>query len=240
MKKWLLVVVTMLSCMTAAWAEDKPAPALAPPQAASLSGKVLEVKDVEPYTYLRLKTKDGEMWAAVSKTPVKVGSDVTVSNVHIMNNFESKTLKRKFDKIAFGSIAGPGASPAASGGDLAAVHAGVAKPVDVADVKVDKATGPNAKTVAEITTGRTALKDKPVAVRGKVVKFTPEVMGKNWVHLRDGSGAAADGSNDVLVTTKDEAKIGDIVLVTGVVHIDRDLGSGYSYKVLVEEAKLQK
>ena len=103
-----------------------------------------------------------------------------------------------------------------------------------------KATGPDARTVAEIVSGRVALKDKPVVVRGKVVKFTPEVMGKNWIHVRDGTGSAADGTNDVLVTSKDTAKIGDVVLVKGVVHTDRDLGSGYSYKVLVEEASLQK
>ena len=79
-----------------------------------------------------------------------------------------------------------------------------------------------------------------MVVRGKVVKYTPGVMGKNWVHLRDGSGSAADGTNDVLVTTKDETKIGDVVLARGTVRTDVNLGSGYSYKVLVEEATLQK
>ena len=64
--------------------------------------------------------------------------------------------------------------------------------------------------------------------------------GKNWVHLRDGSGKSDDGSNDLLVTTNDSAALGDVVLVKGVVAIDRDLGSGYAYKVLVENAKLQK
>ena len=111
--------------------------------------------------------------------------------------------------------------------------------MDAGDVKVAKATGPDARTVAEIVSKRAELKDKNVVVRGKVVKFTPQVMGKNWVHLRDGSGSAADNTNDVLVTTKDEAKIGDVVLVTGIVHTDKDLGSGYSYKVLIEEAKLK-
>jgi hypothetical protein len=123
---------------------------------------------------------------------------------------------------------------------MGAMHAGMAKPVDVPDVKVAKATGADARTVAEIVSGRVALKDKPVVVRGKVVKFTPGVMGKNWIHLRDGSGAAADGTNDVVVTTKDETKIGDVVLVKGVVRTDRDLGSGYKYAVLVEDATLQK
>lgn len=131
------------------------------------------------------------------------------------------------------------AAPVA-GGDMAAVHAGIAKPVDVGDVTVAKATGPDARTVAEIATRRTELKDKTVVVRGKVVKFTPAVLGKNWIHLRDGSGSAADGTNDILLTTKDEARIGDVVLARGVVHIDRELGSGYSYKVLIEDATLQK
>ena len=119
-------------------------------------------------------------------------------------------------------------------------HSGIGKPVDVGDVKVPKASGPNARTVAEIVTKRIELKDKTVLVRGKVVKYTPEVMGKNWIHLRDGSGSAADNTHDVLVTTKDQARIGDVVVAKGVVHTDRDFGSGYSYKVLVEDATLQK
>jgi hypothetical protein len=65
-------------------------------------------------------------------------------------------------------------------------------------------------------------------------------MGKNWAHLRDGSGSAADNSNDVLVTTKDQTKVGDVVTAKGVVHLDKDFGAGYTYKVLVEDAALQK
>ena len=84
------------------------------------------------------------------------------------------------------------------------------------------------------------LKDKPVLVRAKVVKYNGGIMGKNWVHLRDGSGAAADGSNDLLVTTAEPAKVGDIVNAEGVVRTNKDFGSGYAYKVMIEDAKLKK
>ena len=235
MKKLLLsLVVSMFACI--AWAADTP-PA---PPSASINGKVLEAKDVESYTYLRLKTKDGEIWAAVNKTPVKVGADVTIDNPTVMNNFESKTLKKTFDRIVFGSIAAPGAGASAAGADMPALHAGMSKPVDVGSVKVAKAAGPDARTVAEVNARKADLKGKPVVLRGKVVKFTAGVLGKNWIHLRDGSGSAADGSDDILVTTLDETKIGDVVLVKGIVATDRDFGSGYSYKVLVEEATLGK
>ena len=124
--------------------------------------------------------------------------------------------------------------------DAIHMRAGAAKAADVGDVKVSKATGPDARTVAEIVAKGPELKDRTVLVHGKVVKYTPGVMGKNWIHLRDGSGSASDGTNDVLVTTLDETKIGDVVLARGTVRTDVNLGSGYAYKVLVDEAKLQK
>jgi hypothetical protein len=77
-------------------------------------------------------------------------------------------------------------------------------------------------------------------VRAKVVKFTPAILGKNWIHVRDGTGTQADGTNDVLVTSQAEAKVGDVVLIKGIVRTDVDLGSGYAYKVLVEDATLTK
>ena len=233
--KLLLAILVMLG-ISVGWAAEKPAA----PKTASFKGKILEFKDVENYTYLLLKTKDGETWAAVARTPVKNGADVTIENAMVMNNFESKSLKKTFDKIVFGTLGVAGASAAGAGGDMAAAHSGVAKAADVRDVKVPKASGPDARTVAEIVTKRAELKDKTILVRGKVVKYTPEVLGKNWIHLRDGSGSASDNTDDVLVTTKDQARIGDVVVVKGVVHTDRDLGSGYSYKVMIEEATLQK
>lgn len=137
--------------------------------------------------------------------------------------------------------AAPAAAPAKPAAVLPPGHVPVnTTPVDLSNIKVPKASGPDARTVAEIVTKSTELKDKNVLVRGKVVKFSPNILNKNWVHLRDGSGSDADNTNDVLVTTNDQAKIGDVVTVKGVVRIDKDFGSGYSYKVLIEEATLQK
>jgi hypothetical protein len=206
--------------------------AAAPPPAGTLRGEVLEARNVDSYTYLRLKTAGGETWAAVPTTAVKPGAQVSIGNVSVMENFESKTLKRKFDKIVFGQIVDPTAGP----GTAAAGPAAQAdKPI-----KVDKASGPDARTVAEVVGGRAALKDKSVLVRGQVVKVNTGIMGKNWLHLRDGSGSAADGSNDILVTTKDIAALGDVVSAKGTVRTEVNLGSGYNYAVLIEDAALRK
>lgn len=202
----------------------------------ALRGEVLEVRDVDSYTYLRLKTRDGETWAAVPKAAIRTGALVSIEDPMVMKNFESKSLKKTFDTVVFGNLAAGEGKTAGKEAPLA--HANVIR--DKADAKVARAAGANAHTVAEIVSGAAALKDKPVVVRGRVVKFNAQIMGKNWVHLRDGSGTDAAGTNDVLLTTTDTAQPGDVVTASGVVRTDRDFGSGYAYKVLIEEATLQR
>jgi len=157
----------------------------------------------------------------------------------VMTNFESKALKQTFQTILFGTLGGAGGGAPGAGSDMAAAHSNLPKTTDTGDIRVPKASGANARTVAEIVTKGAALKDKPVLVRGKVVKYNPGIMGKNWIHLRDGSGSAADGTNDILATSTNAAKAGDVVTVAGVVRTEKDFGSGYSYKVLIEDATLQ-
>ncbi len=142
----------------------------------------------------------------------------------------------------------PGAMPMGAG--QASPHAGMqgmpgmpatAAPAASAPVeKVAKATGADARTVAEAYSQRAQLTGKDVVVRAKVVKFLPGIMGKNWVHLQDGSGAAADGTNDLTANTMQTVKVGDVVVAKGVLRTDVDVGMGTKYKVLLEDVKFQK
>lgn len=135
--------------------------------------------------------------------------------------------------------ASTGAAHAMPGAGSAASPHGAA-PAAAPVKKVPKATGPNARTVAEVVGGKATLKDKPVLVRAQVVKVTTGVMGKNWVHLQDGSGKAADGTHDVIATTKDTVAVGDVLNAKGTVRTDVNIGSGYAYAVLIEDAALGK
>lgn len=237
-----LALCATLSAAPTAWAQG----------AAPLKGEVLEVQNVPGYTYLRLKTQAGETWAAVMTAPIKPGATAVVVNPMVMQNFQSKVLNRQFDRIVFGTLEGataPGATAAPPTGGTTALPstlpnlqmrpvapAGTAAPV----AKLAKASGPEGRSVAEIVQGRGQLKDKTVLVRGQVVKVNLGIMGKNWLHLQDGSGKASDGSNDVLVTTTEQAKLGDVVQARGTVRTDVTVGPGYAYAVMIEGATLRK
>lgn len=100
---------------------------------------------------------------------------------------------------------------------------------------ITKAEG--GKTVAEVFAEKDALAGKPVTFRGKVVKTNPDIMGKNWLHVRDGSGE--EGTNDLTITTAGTLpNVGDTVVVTGNVTLNKDFGMGYAYDVLVEDAQV--
>lgn len=228
--------MVLMLCASVGWS----ATPSAVPALTMIQGEVLEVREVESYTYLRLKTRAGEIWAAVAKVSVKKGVSVVVENAQQMNNFESKSLKKTFPVIFFGNLAQPKLSNTESAAQMASARASSPKAEAVLDAKVSKATGPDAHTVAELVAKVSDLKDKTVVLHAKVVKYNPGIMGKNWAHLRDGSGSAADNTHDILVTTQEPVKVGDVVTFKGMLRKDKDFGSGYMYQVLIEEAKLQK
>jgi len=97
-----------------------------------------------------------------------------------------------------------------------------------------------AKSVGDLYKERTALSGKQVTLHGKVAKVNNQIMDRNWVHLRDGTGDTADGSNDITITTMDTANPGDTVTVVGTLVVDMDFGSGYKYPLLIEKATITK
>ncbi|MBI4698510.1 MAG: DNA-binding protein [Nitrospirae bacterium] len=193
-----------------------------------LTGKVAETMDSGSYTYINLE-KDGKtMWVAIPQTQITKGQNISIKPGAEMVNFESSKLKRKFDKIIF------------SEGLADKKEAGKSRtPVAAEKVKVEKASGPNAYTIAEIYKNKNSLDKQDVVVKGKAVKVSPGIMNKNWIHLQDGTGDPANGDNDLVVTTDDLPSVGDIVTVSGKLTKDKDFGSGYSYSVIIENASVK-
>jgi len=227
----------------------------------TFSGKVIETMDAAGYTYVRVEAGTEKLWAAAPKTVVKVGDAMTITDGMPMPNYHSKSLDRDFPMIYFAGSLGsgdataqlPAGHPPIGGGDpklpanhppmtggaatLPADHpplgSGAAKP-KVELTGITKAKG--GQTIQEVFAGKQKLAGKEVTVRGKVVKYNAQIMGKNWLHIQDGTGTA--GSNDLTITTSTPAKVGDTVLVTGLLSADKDFGAGYKFSVILDDAKV--
>ena len=102
------------------------------------------------------------------------------------------------------------------------------------------AKAPGGVTVADVWTRRTALAGQPVVLRGQIVKASYDILGANWYHLQDGSGVVASGTHDLVVTSSEHVKTGDVVTVTGVLTTGKDFGAGYAYDAIIEQAGIKK
>jgi hypothetical protein len=224
-----------------------PAPAAAEVPSDSLEGEVLEVIDVPSYTYLRIGDSGGAgTWAAVSTAKVEKGSRVRVVSATKLQGFRSETLDRSFDLIYFGALETSGGSAPTTVQAGSAVgtagddpHGKSQPTITVPAGKVDKATGPNALRIAELFAQKDKLSGKTVRVRGIVVKSTSGILGKTFLHLRDGSGDEKSANHDLSVTTVASVSVGDTVTVSGPVTLGKDIGAGYRYDVIVEEAQIE-
>jgi hypothetical protein len=206
---------------------------------AGVSGKVVDTMDSGGYTYVQVEQDGKKTWVAVQKMKVKKGQMITFKPGMVMENFESKTLKRTFDKIIFSD----GVIDQKSGGAGNAQASGSKAQVAPAEkISVTKAAGPNAYTVTELYKNKKSLDGKNVSVKAKVVKVTSGIMNMNWVHLQDGTGDAKKGTHDVVATTTaaELPASGDVVTVSGTLIADKDFGSGYKYAVLIDKATFRK
>ncbi len=148
----------------------------------------------------------------------------------------AEAMQAEQGKIPAGSAMAGGA---AMGGAMAASGGSANAIVPSKDVTVEKAKGDNAYTVGECFNEGKKLNNKKIKVRGKVVKVSRMIMGKNWVHIQDGSGNPMENTHDLVITTMAEPAMNSLVLVEGTLHADKDFGAGYKYKVIVEDAEIK-
>ncbi len=231
-----------------------------------ITAKVIDTMNSGGYTYMQVDNGGKPEWVAIPESEIKKGKEVRFYRGMLMKDFTSKTLNRTFATVIFspGLVENDAKSPhsetfhktkdsfsaavetekasasksktqtqTTSGGSMAAI-------VPFEALKIERIDEPNGYTVGEIFQRAKELDGKKIAVRGKVVKFSPMIMGKNWVHLQDGTGNAMKNEHDLVITTQDQVQKGDMVVVQGVLAAKKDFGAGYSYEAIIEAATLTK
>jgi hypothetical protein len=107
-------------------------------------------------------------------------------------------------------------------------------------LKVEKSTAENGYTVGELFAKAADLNNQKITVQGQVVKISRNIMGRNWIHIQDGSGDPMKNTHDLVVTSSALVEKGAVVALEGVLAADKDFGSGYRYDVIVEDAVVVK
>ena len=234
----VLTLLTLIACDSK---ERVKAPAKVPvekpvSQAPAATGHKIVVKDViqaPSYTYLKVSEQGQEYWIATTKQPIETGTILNYEQGLEMKNFTSKELDRTFDSIWFVSqLRGDADTPAKQDGALSPYGGSAAAPD--ADIHVEKLA--DGVDIATLYANRSDYADKTVRIRGQVTKFNPNIMGRNWVHIQDGTRSGE--AFDVTITTPAMVQPGDVVVFQGKLALNKDFGAGYRYDLIIEEAEL--
>jgi len=193
-------------------------------------GVVVDSLDGGGYTYLQIADAKKKYWIAVEGLKIDKGTEVRFTEELKAQNFESKSLNRVFDEITFASNL--------------QYRTNVPETANLAIitelVKVSPYQQKETISVAEAFRERAKLNGKTIKIRGKVVKVSHGIMEKNWIHIQDGTGEGDEVGRIVFTSKDDTAKVGDILTAQGVVSVDKNFGSGYVYKIIVENAGFKK
>ena len=204
-------------------------------------GIVEETMDSGGYTYVRVNNGTEDIWAAGPLSALKVGDRISFPLEMPMDNFTSESLEKTFTKIYFvNSFSKTGADASKTimmpANMLTEQAHGKPKPMDY---EVEQMPGlEDGITIAELYRDKNKYGQQTIRLSGRVVKFTPQVMNRNWIHIQDGTDF--DGSFDLTITSDAKVNINDIVVVEGTVTLDKDFGFGYKYDVLVENASVER
>jgi hypothetical protein len=232
---FILVAMVIFACnntTTEAYHQQEPTASATHESKSEHQGLVEEVLQTSAYTYLLMNENGDRAWIAIPKKDVNPGETYFYKKGLEMPDFKSKELDRTFDKVYFVE------------GISALQHVAMQKQQQPTGKK-DPSRGIVAEinhaedevSLAQIFADPDSYANKTIKVRGTVVKVNEQIMGKNWIHLQDGT--EYDGEFDLTITTTEPVKTGSVVGVKGTIMLDKDFGYGYKYDIIMEDAKVE-
>jgi starvation-inducible outer membrane lipoprotein len=190
--------------------------------------KVLHTSD---YTYLLMNENGSKTWIVIPITEVNPGETYYYKDGIEMPDFKSKELDRTFDKVYFVEEISVSPVQAKSPGGMQQ-HTGKQAPAH--GVVAETTHTEDEVALARLFANPDGYANKIIKVRGTVVKVNRQIMGKNWIHIQDGT--EYNGQFDLTITTTELVKTGNVVGFEGTIVLDKDFGYGYRYNIIMEEA----
>lgn len=190
---------------------------------------VAEKLNTDKYTYLRVKENEEEYWIAITRREVKVGATCYYRGGLMKKNFQSKEFNRVFETVYLvGEFRDENEGGNATGGGIPAGSEALEPPKNVQ-------RAPGALKISDLVANAAKYNGKTVKITGKCVKINPMIMGRNWLHIQDGSGK----NLDLTVTTTETVSLGSVVTLEGIWATNKDFGAGYKYDYILEAAVLK-
>lgn len=200
------------------------------------------VKEIIPatkYLYLNVEENGERYWIAIIKKEIELGQTYYYNRALLKTNFESKETNRHFDEIYLVTNL-VGADHAKINSEINSLEH-LHEESESEDLPVTAKSEPavmieraGSIKIAELISNPEKFEGKTVQISGKCFKINPNIMERNWIHLRDGS----KDSYDLVITSKEFVEEGSVVTMKGTVTLNKDFGAGYHYDLVIEDGEI--
>ncbi len=194
-----------------------------------------EILQTERYTYLNVTEGNHKFWIATAKKEAAKGKTYFYKGGLMKTNFESLEFKRTFDTIYLvGNIIDAAEHP---GGNIAptASSDNTSMSPNPAITQANATPPKDAVKLSDLFKNKAKYGGQIITVSGKCVKVNNGIMGKNWVHIEDGSKSGGKMLN-LTITTMINIPVGSNVALKGKITLNKDFGAGYKYDIIMEDA----
>jgi len=202
-------------------------------QALNIHGKVVDVIQTSNYTYCKMNVSGREYWIAINKQEVKKGQSLYFEQGLEMRDFHSQELNRNFSLLYLVQHVGSDVKGQNTASYRSYQEAPKPKIVKK-KMKIKPVKG--GISIAELFAHKEKYAGKKVRIKGKVTKYNPGILGKNWAHIQDGT--EYNNHFDLTVTTQAQLSQDMVVTFEGKITLNKDLGYGYFYPVIMEDASV--
>ncbi len=197
---------------------------------------VNEILKTSKYLYLNVNENDEQFWIATQKKEIIVGETYFYNGGLLKTNFESNELKKAFELIYLVSNLVP--INHGNNSDILKNSKPNTELKDESQVSNNKRKieVKGSMAIAELVKNHEKYDGKTIQISGECVKINPNIMGVNWIHIKDGT----KDDYDLVITSDIFVQEGSIVTMKATVTLNKDFGAGYKYDLILENGILVK
>jgi len=201
--------------------------------------KVNEVLKTSKYLYINVTENKEEFWIATRLMDITVGETYYYKGGLLKTNYENKELQRVFKKIYLISSNLVSSNHSTNSNNISKSNFTPQKQTSSPAAVSVKTTYKKIEVkgsikIAELVNNYKKYEGKTIQVSGTCVKINPNIMNRNWIHLKDGS----KDDFDLVITSDSFVDEGSIITIKATVSINKDFGAGYKYDLILENGTI--
>ena len=189
---------------------------------------VKEILPTAKYVYLKVNENDEEFWIATRKQNINIGETYFYKGGLLKTNFESKEHSKIFEKIYLVTSLVKANHGGNTELDKLQTEQSINKNNATSTKKIVVKSG--SIKISELVENFKKYEGKIIQLSGKCIKINPNIMGRNWIHIQDGS----KDNYDLVITSNTFVKEGSMITIKATVTLNKDFGAGYKYNLILE------